>query len=352
MKKIKFLTSVFAAAALLAACDNSALGTAEGNEGSIRISFKVPEATRAAAQGNEAVISDIQVLLFDGSDNLYKYYSFDAGEVSAQSATISNILNGGYTAYVVANGPDLREYTTKSAFLAADIDLDEFNSPASDFVMEGSDDVTVSGTGTTDLSVDISRYVSRVVLKKVTNGLPSAYGALTVERVFLSNVVRVQEISGEMDPGSTPGNWYNKEGRKDEATRNAGHIIDGANYTASAAVMTFAEMAQNIPAGGNWSGSKYFYAYPNSATAMPDGFKEPFAAQRSVLVIVGTFGGRTYYYPVVLRNGLVRNTSYEVEATITGAGSDDPNNPVTTGSISVTITVNDWEDGTSYTESF
>lgn len=351
MKRINLLTSVCVAATLLAACDRTNL-TPTPQGGSIEIAFNVPEATRAVAQGNEAVINDVQVLLFNEQGNLYKYHSFDAAEISAKSATISSVLNGDYSVYVVANGPDLREYTTLTSFLSADIDLDEFNSPASDFVMEGHKDATVSGTGVTPLTVAISRYVSRVVLKSVTNSLPAAYGNLTVERVFLSNAVRVQEISGSFAPGDTPGNWYNKEGRMDEAVRDADHIIDGTAYTASAPSMTYADMAQMLAGGASWTGEKFFYAYPNSATADPDGFNEPFAAQKSVLVIVGTFGGNTWYYPVVLKNGLARNTSYEVSATITGAGSDDPNKPVTTGSLSVTVTVDNWLDGTSYTETF
>ena len=352
MKRLKFLTSIMAAAALLAACDNSRLGTSQDDAGSIRISFNVPEATRAAAQGNEAAVSDIQMLLFDMEGSLYKYYAFNASEVTAQKATVGNILNGRYTAYVVANGPDLSEYNTRNAFLGSGIDLEEFNDPASGFIMEGSSEVTVTGTGVTELNVAISRYVSRIALRKITNNLPASYGSLTVERAFLSNAVNVQNLGGTLDPGSDPANWYNKEGRKDEPSRNASHIIDGSAYTASFPELTYAAMGQSLANGAGWSGSKYFYAYPNDATAEPDGFKEPFSAQRSVLVIVGSFGGSTYYYPVVLKGGLARNTSYEIEATITGAGSNDPNKPVTSGSLSVTVTVNDWVDGISYTETF
>ena len=352
MKKIKLLTSVFAAAALLAACDNSALTTAEGNEGSIRIAFDVPEATRAAAQGNEAVVSDVQVLLFDANKNLYKYYAFGQDEVSARNATIDNVVNGTYTVYVVANGPDLTVYNHEEDFKAAPIGLERYNNPASDFVMEGSGSVTVSGTGTADVTVAVSRHVARVVLKKVTNNLASSYGGITVNTVLLSNVVCIQNIAGTRDPGSVPANWINKEGRMDEAVRDASHIIDGTTYAASSPAVTFSAMNQVVPNGDSWRGEKYFYAYPNSATGEPDGFKEPFTAQRSVLVLNVTYSGQNYYYPVVLRNGLARNTSYEIEVTITGAGSDDPNKPLTKGSLSVTVTVDNWLDGTSYTETF
>lgn len=351
MKKSKLFPIAAAALLALASCDNSAIAPQNG-EGAIRINFKLPEATRAAAQGNEAVLNDVKVLIFDSSDNLYKSYSFSGSEITAQTASVTNVLAGSYKVYVVANGPDLGSCTTLSSLKAAQIGLADYNSPSSDFVMEGHDDaVTVSGGGTADADIDLTRYVSRVVLRKVTNSLPSAYGSLTIERAFLSNVAGVQNIGGTYAIPDAAG-WLNKEGRKDETTRAASHIIDGSTYTASAPDLTFAAIGANISNGGNYSTANYFYGYPNAETAEPDGFADPFAAQRSVLVIVGTFSGRTYYYPVVLNNGLARNTSYEVDATITGAGSDDPNKPVESGSITVTITVKDWTDGSSYTETF
>lgn len=351
MKKNIFLTCVCAALPLLAACNRTDLAPSDCG-GSIEVSFNLPEATRAAAQGNEAVITDVQLMLFDRSGNLYRHHSFTAAEITARSVSLENILNGAYDVYVIANGPDCSGFGTLDALRAADIDLQGYNDPASDFVMEGHKSIVVSGTGSTPLSIGISRYVSRVMLKSITNGIPAAFGNLTVERVFLSNVVGTQNLGGDKDPGSAPANWYNKEGRMDESLRNADHIINGTTFTASAAAMTFSNMAQSIANGGKWEGSQYFYAYPNGATAEPDGFKEPFAAQRSVLVIVASFAGRTYHYPVVLRNGLDRNTSYEISATITGAGGEDPNIPLTSGSLSVTVTVDNWIDGTSYTETF
>lgn len=351
MKKIKLFTLAAAAVLALASCDNSVIAPQQ-NEGALQINFNVPEATRAAAQGNEAVISNVQVLIFDASDNLYKYYAFTSAEVTAKTATVSNVIAGTYKVYVVANGPDMSDLTTLATFKAEQIELSEYNSASSDFVMEGHDDaIAVSGGGIANANIAISRYVARVVLKKVTNSLPEAYGNLTIERAFLSNVVRVQNIGGNFTPASA-GDWCNKEGRQDDETRVASHIIDGTTYTATAAGLTYADIDQAVANGGNYSSVKYFYGYPNVATAEPNGFVDPFAAQRSVLVIVGTFNSKTYYYPVVLNNGLARNTSYEVEATITGAGSDDPNKPVQSGSISVTITVENWLDGTSYTETF
>lgn len=351
MKTIKLFPLAAVALIAFASCDNSTVAP-QKNEGAIQIKFNVPEATRAEALDSEKAINDVKVLIFDSSDDLYKTYSFSGTEITSQSATVSNVLAGSYKVYVVANGPDLDGCATLSALKAVQIGLAEYNGTSGGFVMEGHDDsVNVSGGETASADVTISRYVSRVVLKKVTNSLPEAYGTLTVDRAFISNAVGIQNLGGSYTPSDASG-WFNKEGRKDETTRDADHIIDGSSYTATAADLTFAAIGQSASNGGSYDDVNYFYAYPNSATAEPNGFVEPFAAQRSVLVIVGTFANRTYYYPVVLSNGLARNTSYEVEATITGAGSEDPNKPVQSGSITVTITVQDWIDGTSYTETF
>ena len=78
---------------------------------------------------------------------------------------------------------------------------------------------------------------------------------------------------------------------------------------------------------------------PNSSTAAPSGFLSTFAAQRSVLTVVATISGKTYYYPVVLDNAtLERNKSYTVGLTITGLGSEDPNKPVEKGSLTASRT--------------
>ena len=88
----------------------------------------------------------------------------------------------------------------------------------------------------------------------------------------------------------------------------------------------------------------------NSSTVAPDGFANPFTAKQTVLTVVATVDNKIQYYPVVLNSALARNTSYTVGLTITGLGSDDPDKPVTKGSIAVTITVDGWTAGAVYDE--
>lgn len=353
MKRINYLTLAFTAAMLAASCDNSAIEP-EGAEGSMQISFSMPSsATRAATVGNEAALNDVQMLLFDASGNLCKYHNFSSQEISDKAATIDHVNAGTYTAYVVANGPGLSSVKNLSEFNSTEIQLTDYNSTASDFVMEGhAGSISVTSGATAEPSVALSRFVSRVAVNKITNNIPAAYGALKVERVFLSNVVNTQNLAGNKAPGNTASYWFNKEGRADETTRNSSHVIDGTTYLASAPELTFANIGQSVSNGSSMTANKYMYAYPNAYTTVPAGFNSTFAAQQSVLVIVASFNGSTYYYPVVLKTAPARNTSYEVSATITGAGSSDPNVPVSSGAIKATITVMNWIDGTTYTETF
>lgn len=352
MNRIKFISLAAAAATLAAACDNSAIIPVEG-EGAMQINFNVPAATRATATGHEADLNDVQMLIFDSTGKLYKYHDFSTAEINAKSATIDKVMTGSYSVYVVANGPALDDVTTLSAMESAGISLEQYNDPESGFVMEGhSGTVTVTSGSTASPDISLSRFVARVSLLSVTNNLPSAYGSLTVNRVFLCNVVNTQNLGGSKTPGNDETNWFNKEGRKDESPRNASHIINGSTFTASAPELSFAAAGSSITNGNSWTSTKRFYAYPNNATTKPNGFNSTFAAQRSVLTIEASYGGKTYYYPVVLDSGLARNTNYDVEVTITGSGSDDPVKPVDNGAIKAVTTVQKWQDGTTYTETF
>ena len=71
----------------------------------------------------------------------------------------------------------------------------------------------------------------------------------------------------------------------------------------------------------------------------------------AILVVAATVSGKQYYYPVVLDDAtLDRNKTYTVGLTITGLGSEDPNQPVVKGSISASITVSGWIAGATYDE--
>lgn len=349
----KTVSLLLAATTLLAACnkqeqmplpETQTYGTIELSiDADSGLQTKAVEAY-TTAQTYESQVNKVQVFVF-GSDGKINYYK-NLGTSLTGSITTSS---GSKTVYAVVNGPDLSTVGTLSELEAKAVDLSANSTTASTgFVMAGKASCTVSSSSV-NCAITVSRLAARVVLKSVTNALPASYGALKIERVFLSNVVGNQNLAGTASPST----WYNKEGRKDESPLVESHIIDGSTYTASCPTLTFKSVAQSVANGASHAPSTpyFFYSYANSSTASPAGFNATFAAQRSVLVVVATVDGAICYYPVVLDDAaLVRNTTYTVGLTINSVGSTDPNKPVEKGAINVTVTVAGWQAGATYDE--
>ena len=356
MKKASIILAAAMGVLALASCNKdlepaSTSKIAEQGYGILEISVNPEQApmTKAVSayttsQTFESQVNKIQLFVFDeaGDLNFYK----DLGTTTSASI---NTTQGAKTVWAVVNGPDLSDIKTMASLKAKAVDLSaNSRTAATGFVMSGSNTCTV-GASTASCAITVKRLAARVALVSVKNDLPAGYGALKIERVWLSNVVGNQNIEGSASPAT----WYNKEGRADESTRNAAHIIDGNTYKASCPDLTFKSVAQTVNNGSSYAPSSpdLFYTYANTATAAPDGFKATFVAQRSVLVVAATVDGTLYYYPVILDSGVIsRNTSHTVALTISGLGSDDPNKPVEKGSISATISVAGWEAGAVYEE--
>lgn len=353
--KTKFI-SILAACAALAACNKEPVSVTPNvepeGEGIIAFSIDAEQApmTKAVtayttAQTYESQVNKVQVFVF-GADGAINFYQ-DLGNKT--SGTISTTA-GAKTVWAVVNGPDLSSIGSLSALQATAVDLAaNSTTAATGFVMAGNASVTVSAGSSANCGITVSRLVSRVALAGIVNKLPASYGAITIDRVFLCNVVGNQNIAGN----AAVTTWYNKDGRADEATRNASHIIDGSTYKASCETLTYKSVGQSIANGSSHTpGTPYlFYSFPNSSTTAPNGFQATFAAKRTVLTVVATVAGTKYYYPVVLDDAtLDRNKTYTVGLTITGLGSDDPDKPVSKGSIAASITVSGWTAGVNYDE--
>ena len=239
------------AAAVLCSCDKNAdcvpCQKAEENQEpatlSVSLGFDDPQ-TRAVtayttAQDYEKAVNSVQILVFDASGkiNMYK----DAG--TAVSDIQLSTTAGQKTVWAVVNGPDLSAVATLSALQAKAVDLgDNSLTKTEGFVMAGSASCTVSATGGT-AAVTVSRLVSRVALQKVTNSLPSGYGALKIDNVTLINVVGNQNLAGNASIST----WYNKMGRKDGGAQ--ADIIDGSTNKASCPSLTFAAPAATVNNG-------------------------------------------------------------------------------------------------------
>lgn len=341
------------AAAVLCSCDKNAdcvpCQKAEENQEpatlSVSLGFDDPE-TRAVtayttAQDYEKAVNSVQILVFDASGkiNMYK----DAG--TAVSDIQLSTTAGQKTVWAVVNGPDLSAVANLSVLQAKAVDLaDNSLTKTEGFVMAGSTSCTVSATGGT-AAVTVSRLVSRVALQKVTNSLPSGYGALKIDNVTLINVVGNQNLAGNASIAT----WYNKMGRKDGGAQ--ADIIDGSTNKASCPSLTFVAPAATVNNGAAHTPATphLFYCYPNATSADANGWVSSFTARKTRLVVAATISGTKYYYPVTI-NTPERNKAYTVELTITGLGSTDPDQPVSKGAITASVTVQEWLPGTTYEE--
>lgn len=298
-------------------------------------------------QGKEDRINTAQLVVFNSAGELYRYHSLTAGEISARSVTLPDMNVATYAVRLVANGPDLSGVRTLSDLNAMTTLLGEHNATGTGFLMTASGNVTVNADAEASVSMTLNHPVARIVVSKIVNGLPATMGALTVRSIMLTNVCGSWRLTGGKPSSIT---WYNKEGRKDESPRNASHVIDGTAYASSCPDLLWRNVNSSVAPGASYSTSQYLYAFPNDASAAPNGFLEPFNPQQTCVVVTASFGGKTYYYPLPLSDGMESNLSYDMQITIQGPGSVDPNRPVKQGTLKAGISVKNWTGTKTYNE--
>ena len=349
MKRTTIFTIIACILSLWSCSKQEREATAPSATGSLSVGMAAfgTKAT-AANQAKEGTVNSAQVLLFNSSGDLYRYHSLSAGEISAMSVTLRNIKTGTYTVALVANGPDLSAVKTLSSLNAMTTLLGERNATATGFLMtDSATGVTVAADATATVDFVARHAVARITVSKITNSLPASMGAVTVRSIMLTNVCGSWKLTGGK-PSSVQ--WYNQEGRKDESPRDASHVIDGTTYKSSCPDLLWRSVNTDIPAGTSYGTAQYLYAFPNDATAAPNGFLEPFNPQQTCVVVTASIGGSAYYYPVPLSGGIASNMSYDVQLTVQGPGSADPNRPVTPGTMKATVTVKDWYGTKTYNE--
>lgn len=355
MRRFDYFSFVFSALAAImcCSCDKSVDCIPfedAGENGTLDISLVFDESasTRTmtadtTSQAYERQVNSVQIFIFDedGRVNFYKNAGTTQSNISISTTT------GKKTVWAVVNGPDIPTIASLSELEDVAVDLAANSTAASTgFVMTGSAECIVLSTNTT-VDISVSRLVARVALQKVVNRLPEGFGTITINSVVLSNVVGNQNLAG--DAAATT--WYNKMGRKDDAT-GPDQIIDGLTCKASCEALTFKSVEESLAIGAELHPSVpyLFYSYPNSSTGGSSGWESPFTARESRIVVTATIGGVKYYYPVTLSRKLERNKAYIVEMTITGLGSADPDEPVEKGSFSARVGVHEWVAGESYKE--
>ena len=285
-------------------------------------------------------------------------HNCDASELAAKSATFPVKVGTGKTVYAIANmtaGSAARVAADGCSTLAGleAVAFDLSLNTSSNFVMWAKKtNLTVAAAGSDAGTLSLSRYAAKIALRKVTNSLPAPYGAITLKHAFLCNVVGNQNVAGSASLST----WYNQEGTKAHA--NASNVIAAA-ADAACSDLTFRTLGESVANGANRSYSttdgngKYFYGFRNTVTTLPSGFHSTFVQTCTVLMLVATVGGVDYYYPIPLGNALAANSDNVVDVTLTGLGNtvaEGVFNKIEKGNLKATVSVSDWTNGSTYTE--
>lgn len=294
-------------------------------------------------QDNELKVNSVQIFVFGSSGKLEACHNAGTGIHDI----IVTTTPGEKTIWAIVNGPDLSsasEISDMNGLCNKGIDLSD-NGTATGFVMAGSKDLTISPS-TVSVSIPVRRLVSRIALQKITSNLPSIYGPITIENVFLANVAGNQNLAGS----SSPSAWYNRMGRTDSAQESS-MIINGASCPASCPDLTFRRISCDLQYGDSHIPDIPYllYCYPNGSSSDDTGWSIPFTERKTRIVITALIAGTAYYYPVTLEHP-ERNKAYTIGVTISGLGSTDPDIPVTREEASICIEIQDWENGACYEE--
>ena len=375
--KLKKLFLILSLPFLVCACNE--MGVADTAEDcDMEVVVEGLPLTKASTESypGETALHDTQIFLFRAADgSLYRKESID-GDASA--ITVKRLKADHYDVVVLCNmkavlGEDgnLNPFTKK--------DLEDVTmtlamcDPEKGFVMYGEEkDVTVvknSGSGSQQsgsavkATVLVSRFASRVRLVSVRNEIPDAFGNLIIDYVFLENCYGTWTLDGRRNADglyavSEPVNWAGRrEGHSNETITEDNNIVIDSASDAMYPDQTFRSVeGVSIRKGSTEGMGLSLYSLPNPAENIEDQEDGPATTTRPAymrLVVHAIFenSNRGYFYPITILGGpdankaVARNTTYDVQLTIRGAGVDDPNNVIRHGNIDIQFNVEPWGEG-------
>ena len=331
---LKNLFIAVVAAVLVCSCAKEKTGNEnlQMQESVVYITLRNEGITKAVGTGHGVQADDnnigtLEVFIFrvnEGGDDdgmLDGYKKFTGAELTSLSNLEVKTTTGRKMIYAVANShrEDWAGVMTRSEFESQIADL--FDDDVKDFIMIGGKEETLQLASTVALS--IKRMVARVQLNSVVaafDGTPYEGYALENVKAYLTNVQGQKYMfdgSGE--------NLKVLNSKKYVAADMTGCTMDG---------MLYDELAASIGDAGH-NVVHYFYCYSNNR-------KEETETDRFTrLVIEGTLKGKTYYYPISLKE-LERNCCYSIDVKIQRPGSLDPDKDVELGTLDLELEVLGW----------
>lgn len=325
---------VFAAIASLAcSCTKeNHPGTAGLQESVVYITLQNDGPTRASGAGHGVQADDnnvktLEIFVFRSNPGqeddgvLDGYRRFAGNELVSLSNLEVTTTTGDKVIYAVANShrenwndvTNLGEFEKQTADLMAD--------DVKDFVMVGKKEETLQLASS--VSITIRRLVARVELKSVVTEFedtPYEGCMLTDVKAYLINVQGSKYLH---DGSGTDLKLLNPQ--KHVAADCAGCTMDG---------MLYEPLADFIDDAG-YNTPHYFYCYGNNRS------EETETGRFTRLVIEAGLNGKTYYYPVPIKN-LERNSCYSIDVKIRRPGSVDPDTDVVLGTMDLSVEVVGW----------
>lgn len=285
--------------------------------------------TKADAQtADEAKVNSLQVFVFNNDE--VDVYGSDA--TGAKSITL-NATTGARTVYAVVNAPSLASVKTMTGLKAS---LSNFtDNTGTSFVMVGSKAVTLAADS--EVSIDVNRIAARLVINKVTRkfnapGLAALDASkFEVVRAYVCDVVADQKY----DLSKTSyDKWLSST------------LKDGKIASDNALLCKSASAPATVAQDASLSFDASLYAYPNATAA------ESATAKFTRIILECKIDGAFYTYPILLKDGVANNKSYEIrELVLTRLGNpsngddvidDGENDEIQAYDIPFGIEVKDW----------
>lgn len=380
IKKLSFLAVIFAALTLSSCTKEAEINkedSAPGQKATVSIDFTGNSLTRVASEATDVgdqVINDVSVFIFRASGALDVQRVFSDSVVSGTPMEIA-ATTAATTVYVVANIGNAAAHdamfsavTSKSSLMnltkyrigdlySASNALGETDIRATDVLMTGSGILTpFTSTYTATVDVPLSFPLSKISLKVKDNRIN-----ITTDPVNVDGENKVSIIDNKVviiNAGQLV-KFFTADGGLDQAIQTnyySGRVIANpfTSYFSNDATSTIWRTGNNNvdTPSTNTDVTHHFYTAANNAND-----------NATILAIESTkvsWNGtsqvtQTVYYPVHFTNEdatstLLPGKSYTVNMTLNGdvnggggGGVIDPLEPVLPGTITVTITVAEWE---------
>lgn len=324
MKAVSIVISTAAIAAAVSCTYNASPEEGARRDVSI-VLHGDPVNSRITETAHESSINAVQVFIFDSKGKYLSSVRADAASAKAE------LFDGQYTVCAVANAAEITAGTISdiAALEAGTVTL-EANS-ADNIVMYGKTDCTIDGKSAS-IDIAVSRKVARISVNQIANEIKDPLHktqAFVIKRIFISNVNGSCPVMGD----AAPEIWYNRNGLWQDEPQEIRDLLEDK------------DIEFEIPHGDRYGTAHYFYACANNTAE--DSYEETWSPRHTRLVVEASLGGETCYYNIPFADVKANHTYTINKLTITKKGTENPWDKCESGEYGISITVTDWETGTS-----